>query len=592
MHPIHDLSWRVLCLFLAAAVHAGEATPVFKSNSNAPVQGFANKQSAAPEQILVAVAKPDQTAIVSNKVTLVSVHSRLPVEKSGMTYKWKQIGGPIIKLQDADTATASFVPAKTGVYRFNLTIKAYHQTSTDTGTVNVVAQKNIINGTFTGGLSGWTYGDYNRKNVMYDPKGGIDESGAVKMTVNSGTSSRFELNQNLQLLPNRVYMFKAMVRGQNVVLGKANIFDNIVPAGPSIATDLYCCDSLSLFERPHFEGTFGWTPVAIDFATGRNGLQTIALRFGGSGMTGTVWFDNVIVELDPETVTVESPLFYRHFHKAVYDKLPKGQAEEYVDAMGDYYREVTGVTGFNMGDFEKPGVYLPRYWTIYAGAWGMNPIEMAGSIIDRDFPAPGTFKTHSSVEVGALHELCHLMTTREMGLGNEIEACLFFIYVDHKLKGFFDDHTKLSEDPAVAGLYDHWRKEWYEERKVGLGMNVYRWMQIADTIGWKYLKRFYRTAVVVGQPKSASARLWKEGIDYPSPSDEYLYAYRCDVCPWLRYLSIINMVSKDSGVDLWTLYVRDEKQGFIEAYCNCGQCRPDVDPFAGFKKEAVHSRPK
>ena len=123
-------------------------------------------------------------------------------------------------------------------------------------------------------------------------------------------------------------------------------------------------------------------------------------------------------------------------------------------------------------------------------------------------------------------------------------------------------------------------------------MNVYRWMQIADTIGWKYLKRFYKMAVVVGQPKSASARLWKEGIDYPSPSDEYLYAYRCEVCPWLRYSSIVNMVSKDSGVDLWKLYVRDEKQGFIKAYCNCGQCRPDVDPFAGFKKKAGHSRPK
>jgi hypothetical protein len=84
----------------------------------------------------VANAGPDRSAFPGQVVTLDGRASADPdTPTSGLTFRWTQIGGPVVSLSGADAAIATFVPGGSGTYSFQLEVSDDASVSRDTVTV-------------------------------------------------------------------------------------------------------------------------------------------------------------------------------------------------------------------------------------------------------------------------------------------------------------------------------------------------------------------------------------------------------------------------------------------------------------------------
>jgi|GEM_PF-7000917 len=95
--------------------------------------------STSTNQPPIAMAGPDRTAPVGERITLDGTLSVDPDHgPANLNYQWSQTGGPSETLQDAHTATPSFVPTAPGRHVFRLVVSDGAATSEDEVTADVM----------------------------------------------------------------------------------------------------------------------------------------------------------------------------------------------------------------------------------------------------------------------------------------------------------------------------------------------------------------------------------------------------------------------------------------------------------------------
>lgn len=94
---------------------------------------------AANNQAPLADAGANQQGVLSLPLSLDASASRDPDNRpAALTYAWRQVRGATAMLEDATSATPRFVPAREGIYQFELTVSDGLAIARDMVTVNVV----------------------------------------------------------------------------------------------------------------------------------------------------------------------------------------------------------------------------------------------------------------------------------------------------------------------------------------------------------------------------------------------------------------------------------------------------------------------
>jgi len=147
----------------------------------------------------------------------------------------------------------------------------------------VVAPPRLVNPDFNSGTEGWTLGEDFRR----DPQGGRNGTGALRLDrVDPG--KYLLTGQVIDLLPGTRYRFGAWIRTANVTGDDS---------GATICLEFYDGDNFLGGVYPNgIKGTRDWTLVEMTGSTPDKPVKCTLTLYLRKGMTGTAWFDDVLIE--------------------------------------------------------------------------------------------------------------------------------------------------------------------------------------------------------------------------------------------------------------------------------------------------------
>lgn len=559
---------RRLALALALMSEMGMAA------QTAPV--LPNVQVA--QEPLVAMAKADSAVLLPQQTATLYSASRLPPQFAGK-FRWSQIKGAQVNLQNPDRPEAKFSANTPGEYGFKLTVSDGRVSSSDTVTIQVSLPKGVTNGDFSTAnpaglpLGWWLERTHAKAKVEVDPKGGEAGTAALRITTepmsappnNTGEYALVRISQSVQLEPYRVYRLRARMRGVNLLQSYWN--DNSPEyVGPSVGVNMWMAESFRNQElNKKLKGTFGWTDVDLEFPTLANGRQTIWIHCGrGAGnapiASGTLWIDNVHVELVPDQVPVMGEHAVLFFSKQSLARLKPGQAREMVDEIDAYANCISDLTG--KGQSEKTVFFAPWTWDIWAGAWSGNPVLLSGGGTEMQ-PWQGKLRDLHFM-VPYIHELSHNLGVTPVGWGEIAPGTLAYYAVGELgLRG--GPNMKKGMELVQeyhAMIHQIGAETWRKEKRINQNRIQDKFMIIARRIGWQRtwatFRQVFRMVLITQEPTNPHAKLWKADVDFPGNllTQEFADAMRGNM--WQQFKAFFDAASAVSGFDMWSVFSKGE----------------------------------
>ena len=399
------------------------------------------------------------------------------------------------------------------------------------GALEKRALGDLTNGNFERGKDGvpegWKpEGDTSRIRFTWEPHGGIDGSRCVSISSRDpAVPVRGAWTQTVQLAPYTPYLLKGFIKGRDLQgLGR---FSAVLGAsvyraenGPQRQTD-----------------ALDWTPFEMDFATGPSGhIQIyVALGLHGRHATGTVWFDNLTLQRNPDVETFESKHFILHLYKdqvALATRAGVRRQMANVDALCEAYAELTGYTPPG----GKQSAFSPSRYRLGALAWAGNPL-----IFEKQ-PYLASIKANWPRE-----EFCAEVFLHELAHNFDHPNWTFHVHFN-ELKMFYALETRnlaIAEDGWTRGAATRHRWEFRTRKNRELGIvdeqvQVYKNILLRDKIGWEPFKKTFRYFLALTRDQAPRT-------------------------PWGKFKLWHDKLGEYSGFDAWSVY-RPAEVEFVKYY--------------------------
>jgi hypothetical protein len=357
--------------------------------------------------------------------------------------------------------------------------------------------------------------------ARWEEQGGIDGSRCISLSATEPVNAVWD--QSLQLAPYTAYLLKGYIRGAGLhAEGK-------YPA--SLGVTMWKAENGPKKETESLE----WTPFEVDFATDPSGKVDVLCKLGvyGDKSAGTVYFDNLTLERNPDVETFESRNFVLHLYRdeiALATRPAVEQMMANIDRVCDAYSELTGYAP----QTERQSAWAPDKWSIDALGWSGNPVLWTG---DRKWIGENWPREGYCPEV-FLHELAHNWdSSRWTFHGHFCELKMAYALETLNLG--------IAEDGWTRGKDTRHRWEFRTRRNRGLGIcdelvQTYRNLQIVDQVGWEPFKKTYRYFLALPEDQV--------------PPDA-----------WSKFRLWHDKVTEFSGFDTWSVYTPGEIE-YAKAY--------------------------
>ncbi len=335
--------------------------------------------------------------------------------------------------------------------------------------------------------------DAKQASVEYLSKGGVDNSGCVKITNPEKGSVRI-MHDLKGLTPGQLYRMSAKMKCEGVKEGRgAVIFLN-----PEGLEQSWNASEFAYEDKD-------WTDVYMDFVPDQKGNATICCSLGfpwgtynGGKALGTVWYDDVrvvpvtdqmykresehiVVWFDPEKVTVTDEQMDQWLSKL--DKV----YESYHERVGDVPYDGRKIHIINTPGIEK------GYWALAGNPILWNGRVKVTEVIERAVNL-------DDWGFGILHEIGHVFSARNArGRGSwnwndEIFANFRMSYAIEMCNGGVSQRNVIYRGEDIRNYY----KIFYDET-IGAGIAKnngdalhYTFLRIKDKYGWDVFKKAFR----------------------------------------------------------------------------------------------------
>ena len=335
--------------------------------------------------------------------------------------------------------------------------------------------------------------DAKQATVEYLSKGGVDNSGCVKITNPEKGSVRI-MHDLKGLTPGQLYRMSAKMKCEGVKEGRgAVIFLN-----PEGLEQSWNASEFAYEDKD-------WTDVYMDFVPDQKGNATICCSLGfpwgtynGGKALGTVWYDDVrvvpvtdqmykresehiVVWFDPEKVTVTDEQMDQWLSKL--DKV----YESYHELVGD-----VPYGGRKIHIINTPGIEK-GYWALAGNPILWNGRVKVTEVIERAVNL-------DDWGFGILHEIGHVFSARNArGRGSwnwndEIFANFRMSYAIEMCNGGVSQRNVIYRGEDIRNYY----KIFYDET-IGAGIAKnngdalhYTFLRIKDKYGWDVFKKAFR----------------------------------------------------------------------------------------------------
>lgn len=335
--------------------------------------------------------------------------------------------------------------------------------------------------------------DAKQATVEYLSKGGVDNSGCVKITNPEKGSVRI-MHDLKGLTPGQLYRMSAKMKCEGVKEGRgAVIFLN-----PEGLEQSWNASEFAYEDKD-------WTDIYMDFVPDQKGNATICCSLGfpwgtynGGKALGTVWYDDVrvvpvtdqmykresehiVVWFDPEKVTVTNEQMDQWLSKL--DKV----YESYHELVGDVPYDGRKIHIINTPGIEK------GYWALAGNPILWNGRVKVTEVIERAVNL-------DDWGFGILHEIGHVFSARNArGRGSwnwndEIFANFRMSYAIEMCNGGVSQRNVIYRGEDIRNYY----KIFYDET-IGAGIAKnngdalhYTFLRIKDKYGWDVFKKAFR----------------------------------------------------------------------------------------------------
>ena len=335
--------------------------------------------------------------------------------------------------------------------------------------------------------------DAKQATVEYLSKGGVDNSGCVKITNPEKGSVRI-MHDLKGLTPGQLYRMSAKMKCEGVKEGRgAVIFLN-----PEGLEQSWNASEFAYEDKD-------WTDIYMDFVPDQKGNATICCSLGfpwgtynGGKALGTVWYDDVrvvpvtdqmykresehiVVWFDPEKVTVTDEQMDQWLSKL--DKV----YESYHELVGDVPYDGRKIHIINTPGIEK------GYWALAGNPILWNGRVKVTEVIERAVNL-------DDWGFGILHEIGHVFSARNArGRGSwnwndEIFANFRMSYAIEMCNGGVSQRNVIYRGEDIRNYY----KIFYDET-IGAGIAKnngdalhYTFLRIKDKYGWDVFKKAFR----------------------------------------------------------------------------------------------------
>ncbi len=363
----------------------------------------------------------------------------------------------------------------------------------------------------------------------WEPNGGIVNSRCISIEAKDLNDAAWLCK--LKLKPRTPYIMRAMMRGVGIEKGEQKV------VGANIgAWGVYNCFS----DPAKSDGTFDWTPVEIDFATGDNPDMEINCRLGHwyNVTKGKVYFDNVELVENPSYKRYESKHFTYLLDSADIQGIPEEHIQRqlsHLDAVYDAMAELVG---------HKP--FKGAKIAFYASSWYPGGYMVAGNPIQWHKRYVKEFMQRVSKDddwgFGHMHEIGHDFD--EDGAWNfngEFWANFKVYYAMEKLGGRADGYVGKGQTEYWKKQFDKtWANPDPAKRCFSHDGLQYMMILMKDKIGWEPIKKTFR---------------WFHTL----PADQR------ELTQWQAFKLFHDKLKDFSGYDVWTCYTPDQMKMLKEA---------------------------
>ena len=345
----------------------------------------------------------------------------------------------------------------------------------------------------------WKADTVSEGQIEYQTDGGVDGSGCVKIASQSKTSLAVK-HKLTGLDPTQLYRVSARLKCEEVNDGRGAVL-YLDPEGLD--------QSWNASEFAY--GTTDWQEVYMDFVPDSQGEATICCGLGfpwgtynGGKASGTVWWDDVRVEVAPEQA------IYRREGTHVILLLDRDKVTvadtvidtwlSNLDRVYEAYHELVGgvpYDGRKLMVLTTPGIE-PGYWALAGNPILWNNHVAVSTLLERtaEFDDWG---------FGILHEIGHVFSPGTVyGYGNwnwndEIFANFRMSYALEKCDGTVSQRDVCYRGAQVMDYY----KIFYDET-IGAGIPKnngdalhYTFLRIKDRYGWGVYEKAFRSLYAV-----------------------------------------------------------------------------------------------
>jgi hypothetical protein len=400
----------------------------------------------------------------------------------------------------------------------------------------------VKNGGFESGQGdkpeGWAphAGSRNRSVLTWEPSGGIGGSRCLSITT-SGEGNDAAWVQKVSLEPRSAYLLRGMIRGEKIEVTQrgGQIGANVCMTG------MWYCSS----DPKKSTGTFDWTPLEVDFASGESGEVEIACRLGhwGSTAKGTAWFDNVEVVKNPAMQRYEGEHVYLLLADEDVKAITPEHLKRWVAHLDAAYAAMADLVDHKPFNGAKMGYYTSTW---YPGGYAVagNPIYWMRRYVKEQLAAADATDDWG---FGILHEMGHNFD--EDGAWNfngEFWANVKLHYAVEMLGG----RVGHDDEPFVgAGLGRYW-KSCYEKlwrnpdpakRSVAHDGLQHLTIQMKEKTGWEPFRKTFRYFHAL--PKDRRPRT-----------------------PWQQFRLFYDKLKELSGVDTWSYFTPEDIENLKKQY--------------------------